>query len=68
MAAARAILDALGLTAVDGVVDASGSGDVRLTVTGHVTVDLSGSGDVIIEGNPAKKDLDDNGSGDIVVR
>ena len=61
-------LDALGLTAVDGVVDASGSGDVRLTVTGHVTVDLSGSGDVIIEGNPAKKDLDDNGSGDIVVR
>ena len=61
-------LDALGLTAVEGIVDSSGSGDVRLTVTDHVTVDLSGSGDVIIEGDPPQTDLEDNGSGEIVVR
>ncbi|MFK7929702.1 MAG: DUF2807 domain-containing protein [Myxococcota bacterium] len=46
-------------------VDVSGSGDVELTVTESLRARLSGSGDAIIHGNPADRDVNTTGSGDV---
>lgn len=59
-------IDALELTAREAEIEVSGSGDVRLTVTGHAEVDISGSGDVLLAGG-ATVESDSSGSGELII-
>jgi hypothetical protein len=60
-------IDAIDLMVVDAEIRNSGSGEVSLSATGDVTVDLSGSGDVVLDGG-ARVQADDSGSGSVVSR
>lgn len=45
-----------------------GSGDVRVNVSDSVRGRLSGSGDLLVGGNPATRQIDKHGSGDVIWR
>lgn len=61
-------LEAGRLEAQDADVNLSGSGDVRVTVTGALTGSVNGSGSLVYGGSPASVDVSDNGSGDVHAR
>jgi hypothetical protein len=58
-------IDASNLKAIHASVDSSGSADARVFSSGEISVKLRGSGDISVFGNPAKRQVDRSGSGEV---
>ncbi len=58
-------VDTVGLLAEDVVVSLDGSGNADVTATLAVQATLDGSGSITIHGDPAERDVAENGSGNI---
>lgn len=54
------------LNVINSQISVSGSGDVKINVSGNLTVNSSGSGDVFYKGNPKSVIANSNGSGDVI--
>ncbi|MFV0304185.1 MAG: head GIN domain-containing protein [Moheibacter sp.] len=59
-------VDTFNLNAINSQISVSGSGDVKINVSGNLTVNSSGSGDVFYKGNPKSVVANSNGSGDVI--
>lgn len=58
-------IDASNLKAVHASVDSSGSADAKVFSSGEISLKLRGSGDIGVYGNPAKRQVDRSGSGEV---
>ena len=61
-------VDAESLWSEDVTLSMMGSGDAEVTAATSVTADLFGSGDLTVFGQPATRDIDTRGSGDVDFR
>jgi len=59
-------LDAGGLPADEVTLVQKGSGNSHVTARGGVSIDMRGSGDVIVAGQPARRQVQRQGSGEVV--
>lgn len=58
-------INASGLLSETSTVENSGSGSTHVFASVNLNADLNGSGDIVYDGNPPSKKIDDDGSGSI---
>ena len=61
-------LNSAAMKAASVQVEVNGSGDAKVSVSDELNAGLSGSGDLFAYGNPARRQIRRNGSGDVVWR